>query len=108
MVSVVQNKSTSEIVNQSTGASSGSFALVDNFEYVSQESDGDLLVSGNGYVETVGPAGNVLSSFGSSQTKGAGAHTGGGTQFYMPGQDVYKRQPWPSPASGTPTSSIYT
>jgi hypothetical protein len=97
MVSVVQNKSTSEIVNQSTGASSGSFALVDNFEYVSQESDGDLLVSGNGYVETVGPAGNVLSSFGSSQTKGAGAHTGGGTQFYMPGQ-----------AAQGPDGTIYT
>jgi hypothetical protein len=97
MVSVVQDRSTSEIVNQSTGGSSGSFPLVDNFEYVSQESDGDLLVSGNGYVETVGPAGNVLSSFGSSQTKGAGAHTGGGTQFYMAGQ-----------AAQGPDGTIYT
>ena len=85
MVSVVQNKSASGIVNQSTGAVSGSFPLFDDFDYVTQESDGNLLYSGNGYVETFSPTGSVLSSFGSTHTEGAGAHTGSGTQFYYPG-----------------------
>jgi hypothetical protein len=87
-VSVVQNRSASYLINQSTGAVSGTFPLTDDFDYVTQESDGNLLFSGNGYVETVSPTGTVLSSFGSSHTRGAGAHTGSGTQFYYPAQAI--------------------
>ncbi|MGP0110886.1 MAG: hypothetical protein ACLPR9_18865 [Acidimicrobiales bacterium] len=50
VVSVVQNKTSSTLLNPSTGAASGSSALVDDFDYVTQESNGNLLFSGNGYV----------------------------------------------------------
>ncbi len=83
-----QTPAGSDLIDQSTGAVNGSFPLFDDFDYVTQESDGNLLFSGNGYVETVGPTGTVLSSFGSSRTRGAGAHTGSGTQFYYPAQAV--------------------
>ncbi len=96
-VSVVQDRSGSELINLSTGAQSGSFPMFDDFDYVTQETDGNLLVSGNGYVETVDPTGDVLSSFGSSQTKGAGAHAGSGAQFYYPAQ-----------AAQGPDGTIYT
>src|ERR1700722_18569332 len=85
-VSVVQHQSKSDLIDLSTGAVSGSFPLFDDFDYVTQESDGNLLFSGNGYVETIAPAGTVVSSFGSSRVKGAGAHTGSGSQFYYPAQ----------------------
>jgi F5/8 type C domain len=85
-VSVVQNNASSALVNLSTGAISGSFPLYDDFDYVTQESDGDLLVSGNGHVQTIGTAGQVVDTFGSDNTEGVGVHTGSGTQFYYPAQ----------------------
>jgi len=89
VVSVVQNKTSSTLLNPSTGAASGSSALVDDFDYVTQESNGNLLFSGNGYVETLDPTGStVLSSFGSANTEGKNLHTGSGTQFYYPAQAV--------------------
>lgn len=86
MVSVTQNSSGSEQVNLNTGAVSGFFPLFDNSDFVTQESDGNLLFSGNGYVETISPTGTVLSSFGSSQDQSNGLHTGSGTQFEYPAQ----------------------
>ena len=53
MVSVTQNHSGSEEVNLANGSVGGAFPLFDDFDYVTQESDGDLLFSGNGYVETI-------------------------------------------------------
>ena len=88
MVSVTQNSSGSEQVDLNTGAVSGFFPLFDNSDYVTQESDGNLLFSGNGYVETISPTGTVLSSFGSSQDELNGLHTGSGTQFEYPAQAV--------------------
>ncbi len=85
-VSVVQNSSSSALIDLSTGAISRSFPLDDDFDYVTQEPNGDLLVSGSGHVQTVGPTGEVLSTFGSDQTEGVGVHTGSGTQFYYPAQ----------------------
>ena len=96
-VSVVQDTSGSDLINLSTGAVSGSFPLFDDFDDVTQESDGNLLVSGNGYVETLDPTGSVLSSFGSSRVEGAGVHTGSGAQFYYPAQ-----------AAQGPDGTIYT
>ncbi len=87
-VTVGQNSASSDLINQSTGAVSGSFPLIDDFDYVTQESDGNLLFSGKGYVETISPTGQVLSSFGSGQTRGEGTHTGSGAQFYYPAQAV--------------------
>jgi hypothetical protein len=86
-VSLVQNSQSSVTLNQSTGAVSGSFPLVDN-GLVTQEAGGNLLYSANGYVETVSQTGKVLSTFGSSHIQGNGVHTGSGTQFYYPGQAV--------------------
>ena len=57
-------------------------------DYVTQEAGGNLLFSGNGYVETVSPTGQVLSTFGAANIQGNGAHTGSGSQFYYPGQAV--------------------
>jgi hypothetical protein len=85
-VSVQGNAATSDLLNLSTGAVSGSFPLVDRFGYVTQESSGNLLYSGNGYVETLDSTGRVLSKFGSAQTGPSGAHTGSGSQFYYPSQ----------------------
>ena len=96
-VSVVQDSSGSDLINLSTGAVGGSFPLFDDFDDVTQESDGNLLVSGNGYVETLDPTGGVLSSFGSSRVEGAGVHTGSGAQFYYPAQ-----------AAQGPDGTIYT
>ena len=67
---------------------SGFFPLFDNSDYVTQESDGNLLFSGNGFVETISPTGTVLSSFGSSQDELNGLRTGSGTQFEYPAQAV--------------------
>jgi F5/8 type C domain len=78
----------SDELNLSTGAVSGSFPVVSNGDYVTQESDGDLLESGNGYVTTYSPAGVELSTFGAAQTGGAGVHTGSGNQFYYSAQAV--------------------
>ncbi len=69
-VTVGQNSSHSDLIDQSTGAVNGTFPLLDDFDYVTQESDGNLLFSGNGYVKTISPTGTVLSSFGSGQTAG--------------------------------------
>jgi hypothetical protein len=86
MVSVVENSSGSEQVNLSTGATSGSFPLYDDFDYVSQTPSGNLLFSGNGYVETINSTGKVLSTFGAAKDEGNGEHTGSGSQFYYPAQ----------------------
>jgi hypothetical protein len=88
VVSVAQHTSGSDLLDPSSGSVEGSFPLFDNFDYVTQESGGNLLFSGNGHVATVNPAGKVFSTFGSSHTEGAGVHTGSGTQFYYPGQAV--------------------
>ena len=93
-----RTRSGSDLINLSTGAVSGSFPLFDNFDYVTQESDGNLLFSGNGYVETIEPDRQVLSSFGSSPgPRGQRAHTGSGSQFYYPAQ-----------AAQGPDGTIYT
>jgi hypothetical protein len=86
MVSVTQNHSGSEEVNLANGSVSGTFPLFDDFDYVTQESDGDLLFSGDGYVETISATGTVLSSFGASHDEGKDVHTGSGSQFYYPAQ----------------------
>ncbi len=68
---------------------SGTFPLVSNIgDFVTQEAGGNLLFSGNGYVETVSPTGQVLSTFGAANIQGNGAHSGSGSQFYYPGQAV--------------------
>ena len=87
VVSLVQNTNSSVVLDQSTGAPSGTFPLVDN-GFVTQLADGDLLYSANGYVETVGPDGRVLSTFGAPRIEGIGVHTGSGAQFYYPAQAV--------------------
>jgi hypothetical protein len=88
MVSVVQNATVSEQLALSTGAVSGTFPYVDDLGFVTQESDGDLLATGDGYVRTLAADGAVLSTFGSSAIEGQGAHTGSGYQFYYPAQAV--------------------
>ena len=87
VVSLVQNTKSSVVLNQSTGAVSGSFPLIDN-GFVTQEANGNLLYSANGYVETVSPAGKVLSTFGAPNIEGNGIHTGSGAQFFYPAQAV--------------------
>ena len=87
VVSVVQNTRSSVVLDQSTGAQSGTFPLVDN-GFVTQLANGDLLYSANGYVETVGPNGQVHSTFGAPHIEGADVHTGSGAQFYYPAQAV--------------------
>ena len=89
VVSLTQNSSTSLVLATSTGASTGTFPLIDRIgDYVTQESGGNLLFSGNGYVETVGPTGQALSTFGAPNTEGNGVRTGSGSQFYYPAQAV--------------------
>ncbi len=86
-VSLVQDPSSSVLVDQQ-GQSVGTFPLVDN-GYVTQEANGDFLVTGNGYVQTFDPTGTqLLGEFGSPDTEGANAQTGSGTAFYYPGQAV--------------------
>jgi hypothetical protein len=87
VVSVVQSSSRSDLLNPATGAISGSFPLVDR-GFVTQESNGNLLYSGNGYVTTYSSSGTKLSTFGAAQTEGNGAHTGSGYQFYYASQAV--------------------
>jgi len=96
VVSLVQDSKSSLVLDQANGSVAGTFALVDH-GFVTQESDGNLLYSANGYVETVSPSGQELSSFGSSHIEGAGVHTGSGTQFYYPAQ-----------AAQGPDGTIYT
>ncbi|MGA2838022.1 MAG: hypothetical protein ABSF84_15620, partial [Acidimicrobiales bacterium] len=87
VVSLVQDTASSVVLDQSTGAVSGTFPLIDD-GFVTQEAGGDLLYAANGYVETLSPTGRVLSTFGSSRTEGNGVHTGSGSQFYYPAQAV--------------------
>ena len=89
VTSIVQNTASSLVVDPSDGSVSGSFPLYANSsDFVTQETGGNLLVSANGYVETVSPTGHVLSTFGAPNIEGNGTHTGSGTQFYYPGQAV--------------------
>ena len=89
VVSTVQDTGSSLILDPATGAVTGSFPLVvGGGGYVSHESNGDLLYSANGYVETVDPTGRVLGTFGAPNIEGNGQHTGSGTQFYYPAQAV--------------------
>jgi len=89
VVSLVQDTSTSVVLSPTTGAVTGTFPLVvGTTGFVTPESDGNLLFSANGYVETVDPTGKVLSTFGAPNIEGNGQHTGSGTQFYYPAQAV--------------------
>ena len=57
--------------------------------YITQEPNGDFLVTGNGYVTTYDPTGTtVLSNFGNSDYKDNSQHTGGPYQFFFTGQAV--------------------
>ena len=96
VVSLVQNSASSVILNTANGAVSGTFPLIDN-GYVTQEANGNLLYSANGYIETISPAGKVLSTFGSSRIEGNGVHAGSGTQIFYPAQ-----------AAQGPDGTIYT
>ena len=87
VVSLTQNSSSSLILSTSTGASTGTFPLVDD-GYVTQEAGGNLLYSANGYVETVSPTGKVLSTFGAPNIELNGIRTASGTQFTYPAQAV--------------------
>ncbi len=87
MATLVQNTTSSVVLDTSTGAVTGTFPLVDQ-GWVTQTASGNLLVSANGYVETVSPSGSVLATFGAPNIEGNGVHTGSGTQFYYPGQAV--------------------
>ena len=88
VTSLVQNSS-SLVLSPSTGATTGTFPIVDQIgDYVTQEAGGNLLLSGNGYVETVSPTGQILSTFGAPNTLGNNNHTGSGSQFYYPAQAV--------------------
>jgi len=86
-VTIAQDSAASLTLDPTTGAVSGTFPLVDH-GFVTLESGGDLLYSANGYVETLSPTGQALSTFGSPQIEGNGVHTGGGHQFYYPAQAV--------------------
>ena len=89
VVSIVQSTGSSLVLDQATGAVTGSFPLIVGVGgYVSHEGNGDLLYSADGYVETVDPTGKVLGTFGASKFEGNGQHTGSGTQFYIPAQAV--------------------
>jgi hypothetical protein len=66
--------------------------------YVTEASDGDLLVAAAGRVEVMDPTGTrLMHEFGGQQFKGAGAHVGGPYQFYLQGQ-----------AAPAPDGVIYT
>ena len=54
VVSLVQDPTSSVVLDQSDGSVSGTFPLVDD-GFVTQEAGGDLLYSADGYVETVAP-----------------------------------------------------
>ena len=85
VASFVQNTSSSPVLDPSNGSVTGIFPLIDN-GFVTQESNGNLLYSANGYVETVSPTGKVLARFGAPHIEGNGVHTGSGEQFYYPAQ----------------------
>ena len=87
VVSTVQDATASLVLDAGSGAVSGTFPLVDD-GFVTQEADGDLLYSADGYVETVSSAGAVLARFGAPHIEGNDVHTGSGTQFYYPAQAV--------------------
>jgi len=89
VASLTQNNSSSDVLNPSTGATTGTFPLVDRIgDFVTEESGGDLLFTGNGYVETVSPTGAALATFGSPNIEGNNLHTGSGAQFFYPAQAV--------------------
>ncbi len=88
VVSIDQNRSSSDVLNSQTGAITRQFPYVDNGGYVTQLSNGHLLATGDGYVTTLDASGKVLSRFGSSRIEGDGVHTGSGAQFYYPAQAV--------------------
>jgi hypothetical protein len=89
MVTITQDTSSSLVLDPSSGAVAGTFPLVSGLgDYVTQEAGGNLLFSANGYVETLSPTGQVLSTFGSPNIEGNNQHTGSGSQFYYPGQAV--------------------
>ncbi|MGA2837913.1 MAG: hypothetical protein ABSF84_15070, partial [Acidimicrobiales bacterium] len=89
VVSLVQDTASSVVLDQSTGAVSGTFPLIVGIDgFVTQEAGGDLLYAANGYVETLSSTGAVLSSFGAPNIEGNGVHTGSGSQFYYPAQAV--------------------
>jgi tetrahydromethanopterin S-methyltransferase subunit B len=89
VVSIVQNTGSSLVLDPATGAVTGSFPLVVAKEgMVSHETNGDLLYTANGYVETLSPTGQVLRSFGAPNIEGNGQHTGSGSQFYYQAQSV--------------------
>jgi len=88
-VSIVQDGAASLLLDPATGAVTGTFPLVAGVnDYVTQEVGGDLLHSGDGYVDTLDPTGRVLATFGASHIEGVAQHTGSGTQFSYPGQAV--------------------
>ena len=72
----------------STGATSGTFPLVDRSGLRHPGGRRQPALSGNGYVETVSPTGQVLSTFGAPNIEGNDEHTGSGSQFYYPAQAV--------------------
>jgi hypothetical protein len=87
VVSLVQNTKSSVVLHQSTGALSGTFPLIDN-GFVTQEASGDLPYSADEYVETMGPDGQVLSTFG-APTSGETASTPG-----RDGSSTTQPKPW--------------
>jgi hypothetical protein len=87
-VSIDQNRTSSDVLDLSTGSVVRQFPYVDNGGFVTQMSKGHLLATGDGYVTTLDRSGKVLARFGSLRIKGAGMHTGSGTQFYYPAQAV--------------------
>jgi hypothetical protein len=87
-VSVTEDHAHSQLLSAS-GVSIGTFPLVDAAGYVTTEANGDFLYAAGGTVDTFDPTGRLLlSSFGSKQIEGNGAHTGGPYQFYIQGQAV--------------------
>ena len=86
-VSIVQGTGASLLLDPASGSVTGTFPLVAGMDdYVTQEVGGNLLHSGDGYVDTVDPTGRVVATFGARNTKGVGQRTAAGTQFYYPGQ----------------------
>ena len=87
VVSLVQNTASSVTLDQATGAVNGTFPLVvGTYAFVTQEANGNLLYSANGYVKTISPTGQVLSTFGAPHIQGDGNRTAAGSQFYYPAQ----------------------
>ena len=112
VVSLVENSSASEVLDLSTGAEIGTFPLVDQ-GYVTQEADGNLLYTANGYVETVSPSGTVLSTFGAPHIESNDVHSGGGQQFEYPAQaaqgpdgTIYTADPLTSMEATSPTGIL--